>query len=164
MRVDSSMRHCAACYGQYEGGGIDFEAAFDGPTLKGVEVAVGQPMAIDDLFICRKCLQTAAKFLDPPLVNAPDLIAHNGVLEERIAELEEQDRLNVKAIADLQRANDTLSVRAGGGPGPIVKHAQQIRAESDLLIRQRNEQAGAIPTKRQADDERREELAALPSE
>lgn len=147
MKRDDSSRHCASCYGQYDGGGIDFEAAFDGPTLAGVEVAVGQPMAIDDLYVCRRCLTNAAALLEPPLVNAPELLERKRELEAKVAELEEYERANVKVLADLQRANDALLARAGGKPGPVVQHAREVAAESARLRQEREEQAGAIPRK-----------------
>lgn len=148
MRADPTNRHCAACYGQTEGGGIDFEAAFDGPTLKNVEVAAGMPMAIDDLYICRGCLRIAAGMLDPPLINAPALIAEKARLEGLVAEAAELEAKNIKIISDLQRANGELVTRAGGQPGPIVAHAREVKGESERLKAEREAQGGPNPAAR----------------
>jgi hypothetical protein len=53
---------CASCYQQnLEQRHVDFDAAYDGPVLEGVDAAV-KPQ-IDDLVVCESCLAEAARLL-----------------------------------------------------------------------------------------------------
>lgn len=75
--------YCAACF-QHPGElrCVDFEAAYDGPTIPGQPT----PVPIDDLILCERCLATAFGILDPQ------------GLRETIAELEQVVRDQAEEI------------------------------------------------------------------
>lgn len=79
--------YCAGCF-QHPGEKrcVDFEAAYDGPTIPGAP----SPIPIDDLILCENCLAEAFSILDPQ------------GLKETIAELEKA----VLAQAEEIRAKD----------------------------------------------------------
>lgn len=60
--ADTRPPYCAACFQRpADLRCVDFEAAFDGPVVAGTP----EPIPIDDLIICERCLSEAFAILDP---------------------------------------------------------------------------------------------------
>lgn len=85
--ADTRPPYCAACFQRpADLRCVDFEAAYDGPVVPGQP----EPVPVDDLVICERCLSEAFAILDPQ------------GLKETIAELEKA----VLAQAEEIRAKD----------------------------------------------------------
>jgi hypothetical protein len=82
--------YCAACF-QHPGElrCVDFEAAYDGPTIPGAP----SPIPIDDLVLCEQCLAAAFAILDPQ--GLKQTIAE---LEQAVRDQAEEIRAKDKAI------------------------------------------------------------------
>lgn len=68
---------CSSCFAQYpDRRHVDFNASWDGPVIDSHN---GMKQSIDELIVCEKCLEDAAKVID---------LVREDELRERVAELE----------------------------------------------------------------------------
>lgn len=58
--ADPRPPYCSCCFNQKNMEHIDFECYFDGPVI---DQASGIKQMIDDLILCKECVETAARLL-----------------------------------------------------------------------------------------------------
>lgn len=91
--------HCSSCFDQKVGERhVDFEVAFDGPVVENARDGM-DPVAIDELVVCEKCLADAVALL--PVERDQEEVDEIEALRARVAELEQ-------ANGDLGEYNDKL--------------------------------------------------------
>jgi len=65
MKLTNTPAYCSGCYGANpEQAHVDFEAAWDGPTIQDRNTAEGiDAIVIDDLILCEGCLRAAGELI-----------------------------------------------------------------------------------------------------
>jgi hypothetical protein len=128
---------CSNCFQAEEVTHVEFPAAWDGPTLN-ADTTIGtgiEPVAIDELVLCEKCLAVAARLIG--LVHAPDLVAELERLRTEKSELAEQLAAEQKALIDLNAANESLTARRSHrSRAPSEEEVEQARERARDLSQQ----------------------------
>jgi hypothetical protein len=119
MRLEPHTQMCSACFCQKpDVEAVDFQAAWDGGSLKGRDAA-GEPlplaagssnMAIDDLVLCADCIRGAAALLTP-LPPDPVAAAEAETEAERVAALDGRVEELQRYVARLEGA---VQAKPGG--------------------------------------------------
>lgn len=102
MRLaDVTPTHCSACFTQRTSDRhVDFEAAWDGPTVPGAQL-----VSIDDLVLCESCLREAAALVG--CVDNSAAAARVQEAEDRARELAERLAGATDYIARLEQAQES---------------------------------------------------------
>jgi len=107
MHIADKVQYCASCFGQYlDRQHVDFEAFWDGPALKN-EKDENNPLGVDDLIICEKCLMEAGKLIG--LEHAEKLKKENEELGAAVESHLEQVLARDELISDLERTVEKLT-------------------------------------------------------
>ena len=119
-RLATTPAYCTSCYTQDTSlRHVDFEAAYDGPVIPGTP----EPVPVDDLVICERCIAEAFDILDPQ------------GLKERISALEGHVQSLTREIQGKNRAIDGMrhtmnevvefGVRKSSGGRPDMKELSE---------------------------------------
>lgn len=117
--------YCASCFQHPEGEtrSVDFEAAYDGPVIPGTP----EPVPVDDLIICEKCLLEAFVLLDPQ--NQRKAIEElKQVILDQQAELDSKD----KAIQGFRSTTNELAehpVKTFPGKPKLEGVSEEVRTQ-----------------------------------
>lgn len=102
--ADHAPPACSCCFTQHPDlRHVDFDAAWDGPTLPQGDVVI----AIDDLIICESCMTAGAAILG--LTNTDELQARLDATEDQLAAADE-------AVAERQAYIDQLEKAIAAKP------------------------------------------------
>ena len=103
-RANPNPPFCSCCFqAKPQTLHIDFEAAFDGPVINNED---NIKMSIDDLIICKDCLEAAAQIVG--FVNAIELKVENRELGEALEDAKEQLEKRDSLLSDLRSTNNKL--------------------------------------------------------
>jgi hypothetical protein len=109
---------CSACFEAKDEPYVDFEVFWDGPVLVHEDTMAMNP--IDDLYLCKPCLQSAAG-----LVDLGDVEVERAELEKVRAELLELRKDRVDAVRRLDAVEGALTGRQTAKKTPVKPAAKK---------------------------------------
>jgi hypothetical protein len=145
---------CASCFTVREGDRfVDFEAAYDGPVLIGEEDHNGnRPMKpIDDLVLCERCVNEAARLLDIGGDN-PEIERLEGIIEILGQSDEAKDRMIQRLTMTLEELVDH-PIQRRDGAGNFAGVPEDVSA----FLKERREQRNTRSRRAKLGMKKREE-------